>query len=131
MVAEPKKAPRKGTVSDVAGAGPHLLEDKMVNIIFEFVGGPQDGKVLLGRLGEPSDAERYYLFSNRGAVGHRFKVASNYAVATLAEEQLKEDRRHHFHHHYYVVTDRIEDGDEVRVRAEYVPQTTDPNRDPP
>ena len=25
----------------------------------------------------------------------------------------------------------FEDGDEVRVRAEYVPQTTDPNPDPP
>jgi hypothetical protein len=94
----------------------------MVKIAFEFVGGPQDGKILRGKLGEPSDAERFYLFSNHGAVGHRFKVASNYAVETLAEEELKEDERHHFQRHYYVVTDRLEEGEEVWVRAEYIPQ---------
>jgi hypothetical protein len=93
-----------------------------VNIVFEFVGGPKDGKVLRGELGEPSDAERFYLFSNHGTVGHRFKVASNYAVETLAEEQLKEDKRHHFQRHYYVVTDRLEEGDEVCVRADYIAQ---------
>jgi hypothetical protein len=100
----------------------------MVKIVFEFLGGPNDGKVLDGQLGEPSDAERYYLFSNRGAVGHRLKVASNYAIEALAEEQLKTEKRHHFQQHYYVVIDRLEVGDEVRVRAEYAPQTT--NADP-
>lgn len=91
-----------------------------MRIIFELIGGPNDGQILLGTLGDASDAERYYLFSNRGAIGHRFKVASSYAVETLAEEQLKVDKRHHFQMHYYVVTDRLEDGGEVRVRAEYV-----------
>ncbi len=94
----------------------------MLQITFEFIGGPLDGNVLHGTLGEPSDAERYFLFSNRGTVGHRFKVASNYAVETLAAEQLKSEKRHQFQQHYYVVADRVEDDDEVRVRAEYVPQ---------
>ena len=97
----------------------------MLKIVFEFVGGPQDGTVLVGTLGQPSDAERYYLFSNRGAVGHRFKVASNYAVETLADEQLKLDRRHHFQPHYYVVVDRVETENEVRVRAQYISQPRD------
>ncbi len=96
-----------------------------MKIVFEFVGGPNDGKVAVGALGEPSDAERYYLFSNHGALGQRFKVASNYAVEKLAEEQLQVDEPHHFQQHHYVVVERVDEGDEVRVRAEYVPQTND------
>jgi hypothetical protein len=92
----------------------------MLQIIFEFVGGPKDGNTLHGTLGQSSDAERYYLFSNHGALGQSFKVASPYAIEMLTEEQLKEDKRHHFQRHYYVVTDRIEDGEEVWVRAEYL-----------
>ena len=56
----------------------------MLKIIFEFVGGPNDGKVLNGALGDASDAERYYLFTNHGTIGQRLKVASEYAVETLA-----------------------------------------------
>lgn len=99
----------------------------MLQIIFEFVGGPKDGNVLHGTLGEPSDAERCYLFSNHGAVGQSFKVASPYAVEMLAEEQLKGENRHHFQRHYYVVTERIEDGDEVWVRAEYLSKPFQPS----
>lgn len=102
----------------------------MLKIIFEFVGGPYDGKVLHGRLGEPSDAERYYLFTNHGAIGQRFKVASQYAVETLAEEQLKEEKPHHFQRHIYVVTDRLEDGDEVWVCAQYKPEAVESSPSP-
>jgi hypothetical protein len=91
----------------------------MRDIIFEFVGGPQDGKVLHGRLGESSDAERFFLLSHHGRLGQRFKVASPYAVETLASEQLKQEKPHHFQQHFYVVTDRDEGGEHVRVRAEY------------
>lgn len=97
----------------------------MLQIIFEFVGGPLDGETLVGNLGESDDAERYYLFTNKGAVGQRFKVASDYAVETLAREELKVEVRHHFHQHFYVVTDHVEDECEVLVRAEYVPRTED------
>lgn len=101
------------------------LRDDMVNITFEFVGGPKDGTVLCGRLGEPSDAERHYLFTNHGAVGQRFKVASDYAIETLASEQLKEETPHHFQQHYYIVTDRHEEDDSIRVFAEYLPEAVE------
>jgi hypothetical protein len=94
-----------------------------MRITFEFVGGPHDGKLLHGVVGEASDAERFLLGSNWGMVGQRFKVASEYAVEMLAEERLKEERRHYFQRHFYVVTDRLEDDGEVWVRAEYVPQS--------
>jgi hypothetical protein len=97
----------------------------MLQIIFEFVGGPLDGETLTGNLGEGDDAERYYLFTNHGAVGQRFKVASDYAVETLAREELKVEERHHFHQHFYVVKDRIEESGAVLVRAEYVPPPDD------
>lgn len=93
----------------------------MLKITFEFVGGPNDGKILHGRLGEGSDAERYYLLSHHGATGQRFKVVSQRAVETLADEQLQEERPHHFQRHYYTVTDRVEDEGEVWIRAEYAP----------
>lgn len=93
----------------------------MVRIVFEFIGGPKDGGVLRGMLGEPSEAERHYLFSNRGSIGQRFKVASRYAVEMLANEELKSDQPHHFQQHFYIVRDRVDRGDEIRVRAEYAP----------
>jgi hypothetical protein len=100
----------------------------MQKIKFEFIGGPHDGRILQGVVGEASDAERHYLFSNRGKVGHRLKVASPYAIKTLAEERLRDERRHNFQQHFYVVIDRIENGDEVWVRAEYVPEAVGSNQ---
>jgi hypothetical protein len=96
----------------------------MLKITFEFVGGPHDGKTVIGCLGDGTDAERFYVCTNRGRLGQRFKVASDYAVETLTREQLKEDTRHHFQQHFYVVTQRTEakDGDCVLVRAEYLPR---------
>jgi hypothetical protein len=92
-----------------------------LNIIFEFVGGPDDGKIATGRLGEASEAERYYLFTNRGRVGQRIKIASDYSVNSLAKDWPVRKFPGAFRHHYYVVTDRLEDREEVWVRAEYQP----------
>lgn len=97
----------------------------MLKIIFEFHGGPFDGETLHGALGESSDAERYFLFTNHGTVGNRFKVASEYAVEMLASEELKDQTDHHFQPHFYVVADRLEDSDEVIVRAEYLETEAD------
>ena len=92
----------------------------MLKITFQFVGGPFDGETLVGDLGDGGDAERFYLLTNRGAIGQRFKVASDYAVDTLAKEQLKSEERHYFQPHFYVVTECGEDeSGEVLVRAEY------------
>ncbi len=90
-----------------------------LNITFEFVGGPDDGKVAVGRLGEASDAERYYLFSNGGRVGQRLKVASDHSVSRLAKDWPIRKFPGTFQHHYYVVTDRLEDMEQVWIRAEY------------
>ncbi len=100
----------------------------MLKITFEFVGGPKDGDTLHGMLGEPSDAERYYLFSNHGTVGQKFRVASPHAIETLTREKLQEETPHHFQQHYYIITQRFDDGDEVRVRAAYVPEASKPHR---
>lgn len=100
----------------------------MLRINFEFVGGPNDGKHLRGTLGESSDAERYYVISNRGAVGQPFSVASPFAVETLVRERLQNEQRHYFQRHIYAVTDCVETDDEVSVRAEYVCKPAESNR---
>jgi len=100
----------------------------MLKIIFEFVGGPHDGRILQGVVGDASDAERCFLFSNWGTVGQCFKVPSGYAVETLARERLKVEKRHHFQRHFYTVTDRLEDTAEVWVRAAYLPQAVGAGR---
>lgn len=92
----------------------------MLSITFEFVGGPNDGKVEQGQLGEPSDAERHYLFSNHGRVGQRFSVAADYTLQALTGDDKQ--AAHKVQRHHYVVTDRSQDGQRVWVRAEYVPQ---------
>ena len=98
----------------------------MVHIAFEFVGGPHDGKIVTGTLGDAGDAERYYLFSNHGAVGQRFKVASDYAVDTLAQERLQITERHFFQRHYYRVIERQSGDEGVYIRAEYIPPVEKP-----
>ena len=92
-----------------------------MTIGFEFVGGPQDGKLVSGQLGEGCDAERHYLFTSHGTVGFLFKVASDFAIETLAHEGLNSNKRHNFQKHFYVVADRLEADGEVYVRAECVP----------
>jgi|SRR5579862_9588378 hypothetical protein len=99
----------------------------MLKIIFEFHGGPHDGRILHGVVGEASDAERCFLVSNWGRLGQRFKMASDYAVETLVSERLQEDTRHNFQRHFYIVADRLEDDGEVWVRAEYLPEAAKAN----
>lgn len=99
----------------------------MLKIIFEFVGGPHDGRVLQGVVGDASDAERCFLFSNWGMIGQHFKMASDYAVETLATGRLR-DERLHLQRHFYAVTDRLEDTGEVWVRAAYLRQAVGAGR---
>jgi putative transcriptional regulator len=97
----------------------------MLNITFEFVGGPNDGRVERGKFGESSDAERHYLLSHRGRIGQRFSVAADYTIEVLSGDA--KDIGHAVQRHHYVVTDRAEEGDKVWVRAEYVPQSPKPS----
>ena len=94
----------------------------MTNITFEFIGGPNDGKIVEGGLGEAGAAERLFLFSNRGHVGQRFKVASDYAVEMLASAIDQGQTSSCFPSHYYVVTDCLQHSNEIWVRAEYAPE---------
>ena len=90
-----------------------------LNIVFEFIGGPYDGRILNGTLGEASDAERHFLFSNRGTVGYRFKVISDYAVEALSEEPTRTEQYYQFQQHHYLVVDHMENEDTVKVLAKY------------
>ena len=96
-----------------------------MRIVFEFFGGPLDGKTVAGDFGQQGEAERYYFLSHHGLPGQRFKVASDYAVETLAREQLKVETRHNFQRHFYQITERQEFDDEVFLRADYVPASAD------
>ena len=100
----------------------------MLNITYEFIDGPNDGMVLEGRLGESSEAERYFLFSNRGAIGSRIKLVSPYAVERIAEELWNEEKQVSFQRHFYQVTEHLEEDDEVWVRAKYLPKAVKSNR---
>jgi len=91
-----------------------------VHIIFEFSGGPMDGKTAVGEAGEQGEADRYYALTHHGRVGQQFHVASRYAVDTLTREGLDETAMRKFQRHVYQVTDRLEGDEEVLVRAEYV-----------
>lgn len=93
----------------------------MLRFILKFVGGPLDGKTVSGHPGELADeAHKYYALSYHGRLGQRFRVASEYAVDVLAEEELGEERPHGFQPHVYEVIDRIDNGDVLLVQASYV-----------
>lgn len=96
-----------------------------MRILFEFAGGPLDGKSVVGIRGEQDEADRYFVLTHHGKIGQRFRIASDYAVEFLANEQLKNDAPHQLQLHAYRVTDRLEGEDEVLVRAEYVDKSAD------
>jgi hypothetical protein len=94
----------------------------MRKVFFRFSGGPMDGKRVSGSPGGRGEAHHYYSITHHGRVGQRFRTASQYAINTLAREGLGGDRPHRFQPHLYEVVDRIENGDIVLVRIQYVPQ---------
>jgi hypothetical protein len=91
-----------------------------MKLIVKFAGGPWDGRTLTGKLGEQDEAGRYYTLSHHGRVGQRFRVASQYAVDVLAEEEFQADPPRHFQQHSYEVIDHIENEDAILVRVRYV-----------
>lgn len=93
-----------------------------MRVIFEFAGGPLDGKTVEGRLGDQGEAERFYLITRRGSLGQRFKLASDYAVEILSQSTKGNEVARLFQNHVYVVTDRLDGENEVLVRAEYAPR---------
>ncbi len=99
-----------------------------MKIIIKFAGGPWDGRNLVGVRGAQDEADRYYALSNHGRVGQRFRVASQYAVDTLVEEELQEERRHNFQPHCYEVLDHIRNRATTLVRVGYVSPEAPPQR---
>jgi hypothetical protein len=91
-----------------------------MKIIFQFAGGPMDGKQVAGKPGDQGEADRFYVLTHHGRLGQRFRIASDYAINILAEEQLKQDEPHYFQAHTYQVTDCRQTADALKVRAEYV-----------
>lgn len=89
-------------------------------LVFKFKGGPMDGKTVIGRSGRQDEADRYYALTDHGRVGQRFRTASQLAIDTLTEEQLKGERPHRFQEHVYEVAERLEDREKIFVCAEYV-----------
>lgn len=91
-----------------------------MKLIFTFNGGPLDGKRILGEAGEANEAQKYYALSYHGRVGQRFRAASDYAVRTLVRERLQVQTPHFFQSHVYEVFDRIDNGNVLLVRSQYV-----------
>ena len=114
----------------------------MKRIIFKFWGGPLDGTTVAGERAKNPDVRRYYALTHHGRVGQRFRMASEYAVNMLIDEQIDEQIEeeappHHFQQHVYEVVDRIDNGKVVLVRVEYIQPpasshdpTSDPTSDP-
>lgn len=92
----------------------------MVKVIFKFSGGPLDGKMIVGAPGVDEEAQRYYALTYHGRVGQRFHTASDYAVELLSAGCLDEQSLPRVQQHTYEVTDRIQNGNIVLVRSEYL-----------
>lgn len=101
--------------------GQDRLREIVMRVIFKFKGGPLDGKTVSGDAGEPGEAQRYYVLTYHGRLGQRFRTASEYAVNILVRKGLQAEQPHRFQPHYYEVIDRIDNGDVLLVRTEYVP----------
>jgi hypothetical protein len=92
----------------------------MKKMIFKFVGGPLDGKIVVGESAKDKEAQRYHAITDHGRIGQRFHTASDYAIELLAEEQLREEKPHHFQQYTYEVVDRFDNGDVLIVLIQYV-----------
>ncbi len=92
-----------------------------MRVIFKFFGGPLDGQTVVEQPGDPECPVHYYVLTNHGRVGQRFRTASEYAIETLAQERLQEEGPHRFQPHYYEVVDRVKNKGVLLVRADYVP----------
>jgi hypothetical protein len=103
-----------------APASPSVNSGALMDIIFEFIGGPLDGTTVEGKAGEQDEADRYYVLTHHGRIGQRFRVASSFAIEMLAQDELVDDKPHQFQPHRYEVIERLQSGAEVLVRAKYV-----------
>ena len=95
----------------------------MPRLIFQFAGGPLDGKTVTGTIQEEGEAWEFYVLTCHGRLGQRFRIASEYALDTLASKYLKEREPHHFQQHVYEVVECIRNSRVLLVSADYVNET--------
>ena len=96
-----------------------------MRVIFKFFGGPLDGQTVVEQPGDPECPEHYYVLTDHGRVGQRFRTASEYAVETLARERLQVNEPRRFQPHYYEVVECVKNKGLLMVRAEYVRNKTE------
>jgi hypothetical protein len=105
-------------MEDIVGI--NRVSSRPKRMIFKFVGGPFDGKLVVGESGKEKEARRYYTLTHHGRVGQRFHTASDYAIELLTQERLQEEKPHHFQQYVYEVVDRFDNGDVLIVLIQYV-----------
>jgi len=72
-------------------------------MIFKFMGGPFDGKLVVGESGKEKEARRYYSLTDHGRVGQRFHTASEYAIELLPRSDSRKKSRIIFNRYVYEV----------------------------
>lgn len=95
-----------------------------MKVIFEFVGGCMDGKTVCNYSEdrqERDECEGYLWVNKNGTVGARFMTASPAARQALAEGLARHGAELGLGFRKYEVFDRMENEDEVLVRAKNVP----------
>ncbi len=116
----------------------HHDDGKPITVILELVNGPLDGTTYvvedhgqeLGDFLEASMALGLYRKSRNGAVGEVLRPSwegyaenkyclSDFIIKSAGQSLMSYDRIAH-RDHQYVITDRIADGNEVLVRAQYL-----------
>lgn len=95
-----------------------------MKVFFEFVGGPRDAELLEGcpeqsdiQLFDIDAATAYYWGTNYGAEGAEFYVLSPFAAP---KRQKHIAASVHPPEHKYVISDRVEENDDVWIVARYV-----------
>jgi hypothetical protein len=100
----------------------------MKKMIFKFIGGPFDGKIVVGESGKDKEAQRYNAITDHGRIGQRFHTASDYAIELLTEERLREENPHNFQQYTYEVVDRFDNGDVLIVLIHCVKREAEKRR---
>jgi hypothetical protein len=98
-------------------------ETTMRRVVVEFVGGCMDGKTVCTYSEDPveaQEAEGYLWVSGDGAVGRRFMCASPAAMEALKQGSAKHGSELGLTFRKYEIFERMENGDEILVRAKNV-----------
>lgn len=105
--------------------GPMATEARKV--IFQFVGGPHDGRLLSASLDRPdyTEASSIYRDTDNAAVGRRFWCYSEYSLSSLRTTPLQQLERleangYRFPGHVYEIVLRIQHLRDLRVRVKHV-----------